>query len=149
MKGPIMDKAVEVRFKCEACGKSHGWRPQLSNKKAKCSCGHVMRVPVGPTGLAVKSSKSGRTGKERLLEVDEEDVTSPPSETRAKANATSNNDPWRWRALCLSGGLIGLISAVGIFVYSHYLAWPLGGLMVGALLFCLGLWARPLTADST
>jgi hypothetical protein len=143
-----MGKAVEVRFKCEACGKSHGWRPQLSNKKAKCSCGHIMTVPVGPAGLAVKASKSGRRkGKERLLEIDEEEVNSPEYEAFAKTSARSHKDPWRWRALCLAGFLIGSMSVYGIFVYSHYLAWPLGGLMVGTLLICLGLWARPQTVD--
>ena len=49
---PRWPDAAQVTFKCEACDTPHRWRPHLAGKKAKCPCGHVMTVPVGPAAHA-------------------------------------------------------------------------------------------------
>lgn len=40
-----MSEATLPRFECEGCGKSYKWKPELSLKRVKCKCGHVMTVP--------------------------------------------------------------------------------------------------------
>jgi hypothetical protein len=33
-------------FKCDGCGKSYKWKPELAGRKAKCKCGYEMTVPA-------------------------------------------------------------------------------------------------------
>lgn len=40
--------ASTARFACQSCGKSYKWKPELADRKVKCSCGHVMRAPPEP-----------------------------------------------------------------------------------------------------
>ena len=37
-----------MKFSCNACGKSYGWKPELAGRQAKCKCGQVMTVPAEP-----------------------------------------------------------------------------------------------------
>lgn len=47
-----MGQADDARFGCAACGKSYRWKPELSGRKVKCTCGHVMIAPseIRPAG---------------------------------------------------------------------------------------------------
>ncbi len=37
--------ATLEKFKCDACGKSYAWKPELAGKKVRCKCGGVVVVP--------------------------------------------------------------------------------------------------------
>lgn len=41
----MSEVAAAPRFKCDGCGKSYGWKAELSKKRVKCKCGHQMTVP--------------------------------------------------------------------------------------------------------
>lgn len=40
-----MPEVAIQRFGCDGCGKTYPWKPELTNKKAKCKCGAVITVP--------------------------------------------------------------------------------------------------------
>lgn len=40
-----MPEVAVPRFACDGCGKKYPWKPELTNKKAKCKCGAVITVP--------------------------------------------------------------------------------------------------------
>lgn len=40
-----MSQVADKRFACDGCGKTYPWKPELTNKKAKCKCGAVITVP--------------------------------------------------------------------------------------------------------
>lgn len=40
-----MSEVAIQRFGCDGCGKQYPWKPELTNKKAKCKCGSVITVP--------------------------------------------------------------------------------------------------------
>jgi hypothetical protein len=135
-----MGKAVQVKFKCESCGKNHTWRPQLANKKAKCSCGHVMRVPAGPTGLAVKQRRSS---KDEDLGLDEEEIIESSAEHAARAPGRSSGRLWSRLAVYLAAFGFAALSAYLFYIDAHHLSWPLGSLLLAVILVCVGLWLRP------
>jgi hypothetical protein len=33
------------KFKCDGCGRSYTWKPELAGRRVKCKCGQVMSVP--------------------------------------------------------------------------------------------------------
>jgi hypothetical protein len=39
-------------FSCPGCGGKKSWKPQLAGKRAKCSCGHILTIPLEPPQLA-------------------------------------------------------------------------------------------------
>ena len=43
-----MSDVATSRFSCESCGKSYALKPELSGRRVKCKCGHVMTVPQAP-----------------------------------------------------------------------------------------------------
>ena len=43
-----MSDVATSRFSCEGCGKSYALKPELSGRRVKCKCGHVMTVPQAP-----------------------------------------------------------------------------------------------------
>jgi ubiquitin-protein ligase len=57
-----------IQFKCDTCSRQHAVPDSAVGKKAKCSCGHVLRVPettVAPAALSLR---------DRRLRADEERV---------------------------------------------------------------------------
>ena len=47
-----MSDVATSRFSCEGCGKSYALKPELSGRRVKCKCGHVMTVPQAPPAQA-------------------------------------------------------------------------------------------------
>jgi hypothetical protein len=47
-----MPSASDPKFSCPKCGKRHTWKPQLAGKRAKCTCGAAITVPVNEPGDA-------------------------------------------------------------------------------------------------
>jgi hypothetical protein len=133
-----MAERTQVSFKCELCGKSHLWKPHLSGKKAQCSCGHVMRVPEGPTGLAVKTPKRKRDRSFALVE----DDAPTSAESRAGGSSASRGDTWKWWYYIVAGALIGLYSLYEIAFNLNFQR-TIGGLFIAALAICVGLWSKP------
>src|SRR5688572_9731012 len=43
-----MSDVATSRFSYEGCGKSYALKPELSGRRVKCKCGHVMTVPQAP-----------------------------------------------------------------------------------------------------
>src|SRR3954469_1409276 len=41
-----MSDVASAKIVCEGCQKSYAWKPELSGKKVKCKCGHVIHVPL-------------------------------------------------------------------------------------------------------
>jgi hypothetical protein len=41
----MSQQVADKRFGCDGCGKSYPWKPELTNKKAKCKCGAILTVP--------------------------------------------------------------------------------------------------------
>ena len=35
---------------CPGCGLAHPWAPEFAGRKARCGCGHVLKVPAAPAG---------------------------------------------------------------------------------------------------
>ena len=42
--------ADKIRVKCDGCGRQFRVSPDLAGKNARCSCGHVFKVPHQPAG---------------------------------------------------------------------------------------------------
>ena len=47
-----MPPAAGPKFSCPECGKQHTWKPQLAGKRAKCTCGAAITVPLNEPGDA-------------------------------------------------------------------------------------------------
>lgn len=41
----MSQQVADKRFSCDGCAKSYPWKPELTNKKAKCKCGAILTVP--------------------------------------------------------------------------------------------------------
>src|SRR4051812_2565154 len=41
-----MPQTNKPTFTCPACGKHFAWKPEIAGKKAKCTCGSAVQVPL-------------------------------------------------------------------------------------------------------
>jgi hypothetical protein len=68
------------QFTCGGCGKTHSWKPELSGRRVKCACGHVMAAPI---------SAPAQTREDHLYDFADDEFAAKPKARRAVAVETT------------------------------------------------------------
>jgi hypothetical protein len=92
-----MDNGNPAKFTCSACGRKYTWKLELAGQRAKCKCGNILKVPLGPhqmnapTPSTIPSSSQG----------------SIPAKVTEKQEETARLSVSKWLegifSLCLAG----------------------------------------------
>jgi hypothetical protein len=127
-----MSKSSQVIFRCESCGRGHRWKKRLAGKKAKCPCGHIMRVPELPAEAVARWQPSKPERKSDHWEELDEQHTEP---------AIVRPQTGGWRFWVLAGVLVGGFSILDVFFHDRLMS--LAGVVLAALLVMIGVWTRP------